>query len=114
MVRVKRGNVARRRRKKVLKRAKGFTGSLGKIFRPAKQAVTHAMLYATADRRTRKGNFRRLWITRIGAALKQFNLSYHKFINDLKKKKILLNRKMLADLAVFDPAAFKKVVERAK
>jgi large subunit ribosomal protein L20 len=114
MVRVKRGFVARRRRKKVLERAKGFTGSLGKIFRPAKQAVVHAMSYATADRRTRKGNFRKLWITRIGAALKELNISYSKFIFGLKKKKIILNRKVLADLAIFDPSAFRKIVESIK
>ncbi len=114
MVRVKRGYVARRRRKKVLKRASGFRGSLGKIFRPAKQAVVHAMKYSTDDRRTRKGDFRKLWITRIGAALKEMNISYSKFINGMKNKKISLNRKVLADLAVFDPAAFKKVVESIK
>lgn len=114
MVRVKRGYVARRRRKKVLDRAKGFTGSLSKLFRPAKQAVVHAMSYATADRKTRKGNFRRLWIQRINAGLKELNLSYNKFINGLKKKKITLNRKILADLAIFDYAAFRKIVESVK
>ncbi|HTY12806.1 MAG TPA: 50S ribosomal protein L20 [Candidatus Omnitrophota bacterium] len=114
MVRVKRGYVARRRRKKVLHRASGFKGSLSRLFRPAKQAVVHAMKYASADRRTRKGNFRRLWIARINAGLRELNISYSKFINGMKKKKITLNRKVLADLAVFDPAAFKKVVESAK
>ncbi|KAF0135056.1 MAG: large subunit ribosomal protein L20 [Candidatus Saganbacteria bacterium] len=114
MVRVKRGNVARKRRKKVLKRAKGFTGSLSRLFRPAKQAVMHAMSYATADRRTQKGNIRKLWITRINGALRQFNISYNKFINGLKKKKIVINRKMLSDLAIFDPKAFAKIVESVK
>jgi len=114
MVRVKRGFVARRRRKKVLNRAKGFTGSLSKLFRPAKQAVVHAMSYATADRKTRKGNFRRLWIARINAGLKELGLSYSKFINGLKKKKIIINRKVLSDLAIFDTAAFKKIVESVK
>ena len=114
MVRVKRGFVARQKRKKVLKRAKGFTGSMGKIFRPAKQGVMHAMRYSTGDRRTRKGNFRRLWIVRINAALQELNLSYGRLINGLKKKNILINRKMLADLAVFDMPAFKKVVESVK
>ncbi len=114
MVRVKRGSVARKRRKKVLNRAKGFTGSLSKLFRPAKQAVVHAMRYASADRRTRKGNFRRLWITRINAGLKEFDFSYSKFIDGLKKKKIGLNRKVLADMAIFDPSAFRKVVESVK
>ena len=114
MVRVKRGFVARRRRKKVLNRAKGFTGSLSKLFRPAKQAVIHAMSYATADRKTRKGNFRRLWIVRINAGLKELGLSYSKFINGLMKKKIIINRKVLSDLAIFDVAAFKKIVESIK
>jgi large subunit ribosomal protein L20 len=114
MVRVKRGFVARRRRKKLLKRASGFTGSLGKLFRPAKQAVYHALSYASADRRTRKGNFRRLWITRIGAAAKELGISYNKFIAGLKKKKINLNRKVLADLAALDPQAFKKIVDLVK
>jgi large subunit ribosomal protein L20 len=114
MVRVKRGFVARRRRKKVLKRGKGFVGSLGRIFRQTKQAVYHAMRYATGDRRTKKGNFRRLWIARINAATRALGMSYNLFINGLKKKKILLDRKILADMAVSDPKAFKKLVELIK
>ncbi|OGC14076.1 50S ribosomal protein L20 [candidate division WOR-1 bacterium RIFOXYC2_FULL_37_10] len=115
MVRVKRGNVARKRRKKVLKRAKGFRGSLKRLYRvAAKIAVMKAMRHSTVDRKDRKGNFRSLWIARINAALKGFGISYSKFIGALKKKNILLDRKMLADLAVSDSAAFAKVVEAVK
>ena len=114
MVRVKRGFVARHRRKKLLNRAKGFTGSLSKLFRPAKQAVMHALSYATSDRRTNKGNFRRLWIARINAAVKELGLSYNKFMNSLKNKKILINRKMLSEIAINDPKTFQKIVEFAK
>lgn len=115
MVRVKRGNVARNRRKKVLKRAKGFRGSLKRLFRVgAKVAVMKALRYSTIDRKDRKSNFRRLWIARINAAVRGFGLSYSKFIAGLKKKNILLDRKMLADLAVSDPNAFAKVVEAVK
>lgn len=114
MVRVKRGFVARRKHKKLLKRAKGFTGSLRRLYRQAKQTVYHAMRYSTYDRRDKKANFRRLWISRIGAAARSLGLSYNKFINGLKKKKILLDRKMLAHLAVNEPNAFKKLVELIK
>lgn len=114
MVRVKRGNVARKKRKKVLKRAKGFRGSLRTIYTRAKQAVYHAQKYATADRRTKKGDFRKLWNARINAAARKFGLSYSRFINGLKKNNISLNRKMLADIAVFDQKAFAKIVEALK
>ncbi|MCX5749840.1 MAG: 50S ribosomal protein L20 [Candidatus Saganbacteria bacterium] len=114
MVRVKRGFVARRKRKKVLKRAKGFRGSLSRLYRAAKQAVYHSQRYATADRRTRKGDFRALWNARINAAVRKYGLSYSRFINSLKKNKILLNRKMLSDLAIFDPKAFSKIVDIVK
>jgi len=114
MVRVKRGFVARRRRKKVLRRAKGFRGSLRKLFRPAKQAVMKAMEYATVHRRNRKRDMRSLWITRIGAAARQRGLSYNKLIFGLKKAKVDLNRKTLAELAVSDPDAFTKLAELAK
>ena len=110
MVRVKRGKRGRRRHKKVLNRAKGFRGSLRKLYRASKQAVTHAMKYSTRDRKTRKREMRRLWITRIGIAAVALGISYSKLINALKKKKVGLNRKSLADLAVFDPSAFKKLV----
>ena len=114
MVRVKRGFVARRKRKKVLKRAKGFRGSLRRLYRAAKQAVYHAQKYATADRRTRKGDFRKLWNARINAAVRKQGLTYSRFINGLKKHKIALNRKMLSDTAIFDLKAFSKIVELIK
>lgn len=111
MVRVKRGNVSREKRKKLFKRAKGFRGSLKRVFRPAKQAVIKAQRYATRDRRTKKRNFRRLWITRISSAVKNLGLSYSRFISALKKKKISLDRKMLSEIAVSDPVGFSKIVE---
>lgn len=114
MVRVKRGNVARKKRKKLLKRAKGFRGSLRRLYRSAKQAVYHAMRYQTRDRRARKREFRYLWNARISAASKKFGITYSRFINGLKKKNILLNRKMLADLAVADPKAFSKIIDLIK
>lgn len=111
MVRVKRGFVARHKRKKVLKRAKGFRGSLSKLFRPAHQAVIRAMSYATAQRRKRKGDMRALWISRINAAARQFGTTYGKLMNKLRKAKVQINRKILADLAVKDPDAFRKLME---
>jgi large subunit ribosomal protein L20 len=114
MVRVKRGYVARRRRKKLLKRAKGFRGSLSKLFRPSHQAVIRAMSYATAHRRKRKGDFRAIWITRINAAVRQYGLTYGKFMNGLKRAKILIDRKMLAEMAVNDQETFKKLAESVK
>lgn len=114
MVRVKRGNVARRKRKKVLKRAKGFRGSLRRLYRSAKQAVYHAMRYSTRDRKTRKREFRYLWNARISAAAKKFGLSYSKLINGLKKNNILLNRKMLSEIAISDEKTFSKIIEFIK
>jgi large subunit ribosomal protein L20 len=114
MTRVKRGNVARKRRKKVLKLAKGFRGSHSSLFRTANQQVMKALRNAYRDRRKRKRDFRRLWITRINAAARQHGLSYSQLIGNLKKAEILLNRKMLAQLAILDPTAFAKVIERAK
>ena len=113
MVRVKRGSVARKKRKKILKRAKGFRGSLRKLFRASKEAVYRSMAYATADRRSRKGDFRRLWNTRIAAAAKKEGSSYSRLIGALKKAKITINRKMLSDLAVNDGAVFKKILDAA-
>jgi len=114
MVRVKRGFVARRKRKKLLKRAKGFRGSLSRLYRAAKQAVYHSNKYATRDRRARKGDFRALWTARINAAVKKQGISYSRFINGLKKHKIALNRKMLSDIAIFDSKAFSKIVDLVK
>jgi len=114
MPRVKRGFVARRRRKKVLKKARGFRGALGKLFRPAKQAVRKAMRHATVHRRNRKREMRALWITRIGAAARKSGISYNRLMNGLKKARVGLDRKQLAELAANDPKAFSKVVDVAK
>lgn len=114
MVRVKRGNVARKKRKKVLKRAKGFRGSLRRLYRASKQAVYHALKYATRDRRDRKGDFRALWNARINAAVRKHGLSYSRFIDSLKKHKIVLNRKMLSEIAISDKETFAKIVEMVK
>ncbi|NEQ30652.1 MAG: 50S ribosomal protein L20 [Leptolyngbya sp. SIO4C5] len=113
MARVKRGNVARKRRKKVLKLAKGFRGSHSKLFRTANQQVMKALRYAYRDRRNRKRDFRRLWITRINAAARQNGISYSQLIGKLKQADIQLNRKMLAQMAVLDPSSFSQVVELA-
>ncbi len=113
MTRVKRGNVARKRRKKILKLAKGFRGSHSKLFRTANQQVMKALRNAYRDRRKRKRDFRRLWITRINAAARTQGLSYSQLIGCLKKANIQINRKMLAQLAVLEPEAFAKVVEVA-
>ena len=113
MPRVKRGSKARRRRKKVLKNAKGFFGSRSKLFRPAKQAVMKSLDYAYRDRRRRKRDFRRLWITRINAAARQEGLSYSRFINGLKQADVEIDRKIMADLAVNDKEAFAELVNLA-
>lgn len=112
-MRVKRGNVARKRRKKILKLAKGFRGSHSKLFRIANQQVMKALRNSYRDRRKRKRDFRRLWITRINAASRQNGMSYSQLICNMKKADIQINRKMLANLAVLDPDAFAKVVEVA-
>jgi large subunit ribosomal protein L20 len=113
MTRVKRGNVARKRRKKILKLAKGFRGSHSKLFRTANQLVLKALRSAYRDRKRRKRDFRRLWIARINAAARLHGMSYSQLIGNLKKANILLNRKMLAQLAVLDADSFNKVVELA-
>lgn len=113
MARVKRGNVARKRRNKILKLAKGFRGSHSKLFRTANQQVMKALRYAYRDRRNRKRDFRRLWITRINAASRMHGLSYSQLIGQLKTANIDINRKMLAQMAVLDPNGFAKVVEVA-
>ncbi len=114
MPRVKRGVVARRRHKKILKQAKGYYGARSRVFRVAKQAVTKAAQYAYRDRRQRKRQFRALWITRINAASRANGLNYSRLIAGLKKADVMLDRRVLADLAVHDKAAFTKVVETAK
>ncbi len=113
MTRVKRGNVARKRRKKILKLAKGFRGSHSTLFRTANQQVMKALRSAYRDRKKRKRDFRRLWITRINAASRQHGLSYSQLMGSLKKANIQINRKMLAQMAVIDPTSFTKVVELA-
>jgi large subunit ribosomal protein L20 len=114
MARVKRGVVAHRRHKKILKQAKGYYGARSRIFRVAKQAVTKARQYAYRDRRQRKRQFRALWITRINAQSRANGLSYSRLINGLKKAEIGLDRRVLADLAVHDKSAFAAIVEQAK
>ncbi len=114
MARVKRSVVARARHKKVLKQAKGYYGARRKVFRVAKQAVIKAEQYAYRDRRARKRQFRRLWIVRINAAARQFDLSYSRLIDGLNKANIEVDRKVLADLAVHDIAAFGVLAEKAK
>ncbi len=113
MARVKRGNVARKRRNKILKLAKGFRGSHSKLFRTANQQVMKALRYAYRDRRNRKRDFRRLWITRINAAARIHGVSYSQLMGQLKKANIDLNRKMLAQMALLDADGFAKVVEVA-
>ena len=114
MPRVKRGVTAHARHKKVLKKAKGYYGARSRVFRVAKQAVTKAGQYAYRDRRQRKRQFRQLWIVRINAAAHEHELSYSRFINGLKKAAIEVDRKVLADLAVRDKAAFAALAEQAK
>lgn len=114
MARVKRGVTAKARHKKVLKQAKGYYGARRKVYRVAKQAVIKAGQYAYRDRRTNKRQFRRLWIVRINAAARQFDLSYSRFMDGLHKAEIEIDRKVLADLAVHDIAAFGALAEKAK
>lgn len=113
MARVKRGNVARKRRKKILKMAKGFRGSHSKLFRIANQQVMKALRNAYRDRRKRKRDFRRLWITRINAAARLHGMSYSQLIGNLKKADVQINRKMLSQMAILDTAGFTKVMEIA-
>ena len=114
MPRVKRGVTAHARHKKVLDKAKGYRGARSKVFRVAKQAVTKAGQYSYRDRRQRKRQFRQLWIVRINAAARDFGLSYSRFIDGLSKAEIEVDRKVLADLAVHDKAAFAALAEKAK
>ena len=114
MARVKRGVQAGRRHKKILAKAKGYFNARRKVFRVAKQAVIKAGQYAYRDRRAKKRDFRALWITRINAAAREFGLSYSKIIDGLKKAGIEIDRKMLADLAMHDAAAFGAVAAQAK
>ena len=114
MARIKGAMMTRKRRKKTLKLAKGYFGAKSKLFRTAKQAVMKSGQYAYIGRKQKKRDFRRLWITRISAAAKINGMNYSTFMNGLKKSGIDLNRKMLADLAVNDQAAFAALAEKAK
>lgn len=114
MPRVKRGPTARKRRKKILKLAKGYYGSKSSLFRVANQQVMKSLAYAYRDRRQRKRDFRKLWITRINAAARLNGLSYSRFINGLKKANVSINRKLLADMAVNDRSSFDQLVKVAR
>ncbi len=114
MVRVKAGTTTRRRHKKVLKQAKGYWMSRRKQFKKAKEATLHAGEYAFMGRKRKKRDFRRLWIIRLNASVRTFDLSYSKFVNLLKKKNIQLDRKILAQIATQHPATFAKIVEEVK
>jgi len=114
MAKVKHSVATRKRKKRVLKKAKGFWGDRSKQFQQARRALMHALVYAYRDRRVKKREFRRLWISRINAACRADGITYSAFINGLKKAKINLDRKILADLAVKDSRAFKKLVEIVK
>lgn len=114
MPRVKRGTRKRKRRSKILRQAKGYWGARSHNYRTAKEAVERALLYAYRDRRTRKRDFRRLWIVRIKAAAEQNEISYSRFIHGLKDLNIQLDRKILADLAVNSPKTFLRIVQKVK
>ena len=114
MSRVKRSIHARKKRRTMLARAKGYYGAKSRSYRAAKEQVQHSLQYAYRDRRNKKREIRRLWITRINAAARMNGLSYSVLMNGLKKQNITINRKMLADIAVNDPAAFTKLVETVK
>lgn len=114
MARVKSGTVRRKRRKRILKLAKGYYGAKHRLYRVANQQVMKSLDYAYRDRRRRKRDFRKLWITRINAAARMHGLSYSRFMHGLKMAGIEVNRKMLADLAVSDQEAFKQLAETAK
>ncbi len=114
MARVKGAMHTRKRRKKILKLAKGYSGAKSKLFKTANQAVMKSLTYAYRDRKQKKRNFRQLWIARINAAARANGISYSRFMNGLKNNGIEINRKMLAEIAVSDPAAFTALVEKVK
>ena len=114
MARIKGATMTRKRRNKVLKMAKGYYGSKSSLFKTAKQAVMKSGQYAYIGRKQKKRDFRRLWITRISAACKMNGMNYSSFMNGLKKADINLNRKMLSEIAIADPAAFTALTEKAK
>ena len=114
MAKIKHSVATRKRKKRLLKKTKGFWGDRSKQYQQARRALMHALVYAYRDRRTKKRDFRKLWITRINAACRNSGLTYSQFIHGLKKAKVGLDRKILADLAIKDTHAFKKLVEIAK
>ena len=114
MARVKRSVNAQKKRREVLERASGYRGQRSRLYRKAKEQVTHSMVYAYADRRTRKGDFRRLWIQRINAAARANGMTYNRFIQGLKAADVEVDRRMLAEMAVNDPYAFAALVDVAK
>ncbi len=114
MTRVKGGTISRARHKKALKQAKGYFGSKHRLYKTAKEQVRHSLMYAYRDRRTKKRDFRKLWITRINAACRQNDISYSKFINGLSKANVEINRKMLSEVAINDEKAFTNLVNLAK
>jgi large subunit ribosomal protein L20 len=114
VARVKRAVNAHKKRREVLDKAKGYRGQRSRLYRKAKEQVTHSLVYAYRDRRARKGDFRRLWITRINAAARQNGITYNRFIQGLKAAGVEVDRKILAELAVNDTAAFTALVEVAK
>ena len=114
MPRVRRGFKARQRRNKVLKMAKGYVGGRRKLYRTAVDSVQRALVFAYRDRKVKKREFRKLWIVRINAAVREHEMSYSRFIDGLNKAKVALDRKVLSELAISDPAGFAKVVELAK
>jgi len=114
MPRAKNAVASRNRRKKILKAAKGYRGGKSRLLKTAKEAVERSLLYSYRDRKKKKGDFRKLWIVRINAAVRPHGLSYSKFIHLLNEKDVKIDRKILADLAVTDPLAFSKIVESVK
>ena len=114
MPRVKGGTIHRARRKKVMKQAKGYFGSKHRLYKTAREQVMHSLTYAYRDRRQKKRDFRKLWITRINAACRENNISYSKFINGLSKAGVEINRKMLSEIAIDNPKAFTEIVKIAE
>ncbi len=114
MPKVKKVPASRKRKKRFLKLAKGYRGGRSRLYRTARETVQRALAYATRDRKVRKRDFRKLWIARINAAAKQNGISYSRLMNGLKNSKVIIDRKMLAELAVNDAKAFKRLVKMAK
>ena len=114
MARVKRAVNAQKKRREVLEQASGYRGQRSRLYRKAKEQVTHSLVYSYRDRKQRKGDFRQLWITRINAAARANGLTYNRFIQGLRLAEVEVDRKILADLAVNDPAAFSALVETAR